>query len=85
MILVTGGAGYIGSHCVLSLLEKGHHVLVYDNLSTGHLRTIQILNKYGNLKFTNGDLLDCNLLQKVFDNFDIEAVIHFAAFSRAEE
>ncbi len=85
MILVTGGAGYIGSHCVLSLLEKGHHVLVYDNLSTGHLKTIQILNKYGNLKFTNGDLLDCNLLQKVFDNFDIEAVIHFAAFSRAEE
>ena len=85
MILVTGGAGYIGSHCVLSLLEKGHHVLVYDNLSTGHLKTIQILNKYGNLKFTNGDLLDCNLLQKVFDNFNIEAVIHFAAFSRAEE
>ena len=43
MILITGGAGYIGSHCVMALLEKGYKVLVYDNLSTGHIETINVL------------------------------------------
>ena len=56
-ILVTGGAGYIGSHCVLSLLEQNYNVIVLDNLSTGHIETIKILQNIGNVKFYKGDLL----------------------------
>lgn len=85
MILVTGGAGYIGSHCVLALLEKGHEVVVFDNLSTGHIETIETLNKYGKLYFMQGDLLNQNDLIKLFNNFEIDSVIHFAAFSQVGE
>ena len=85
MILVTGGAGYIGSHCVLSLLEKGYKVLVFDNLSTGHIETVETLGQYGDLTFIQGDLLNQNDLQKIFQDFDIESVIHFAAYSQVGE
>ena len=85
MIIVTGGAGYIGSHCVLALLEKGHEVVVFDNLSTGHIETIETLNKYGKLYFMQGDLLNQNDLIKLFNNFEIDSVIHFAAFSQVGE
>ena len=84
-ILVTGGAGYIGSHCVMALLEKGYEVIVFDNLSTGHIETIETLGKYGKLKFINGDLLNINSLQAMFENFQIDAVIHFAALSQVGE
>ena len=82
-ILVTGGAGYIGSHCVMALLEKGCDVVVFDNLSTGHIETVETLKNYGNLKFVQGDLLDKTSLKPVFENNQIDAVIHFAAFSQA--
>ena len=85
MILVTGGAGYIGSHCALALLEKEQDVLIFDNLSTGHIETIETLKKYGNLSFIQGDLLNKNEIKKAFDNFKIDAVIHFAAFSQVGE
>ena len=85
MILVTGGAGYIGSHCVLALLENNHDVVVYDNLSTGHIETIENLSNYGNLKFIFGDLLNKNKLEEVFINFKIDSVIHFAAHSQVSE
>ena len=60
MILVTGGAGYIGSHCVLKLLEKGYKVVIFDNLITGHKEIIDRLKTF-NLKgkiidFVHGDL-----------------------------
>ncbi|MBQ8847428.1 MAG: UDP-glucose 4-epimerase GalE [Candidatus Gastranaerophilales bacterium] len=84
MILVTGGAGYIGSHCVLSLLKKGIDVVVFDNLSTGHIETIETLKKFGNLKFYQGDLLNTDEIDKVFEN-KIDAVIHFAALSQVAE
>ena len=84
MILVTGGAGYIGSHCVLSLLKKGIDVVVFDNLSTGHIETIETLKKFGNLKFYQGDLLNTDEIKKVFEN-KIDAVIHFAALSQVAE
>lgn len=85
MILVTGGAGYIGSHCALALLEKGYDVLVFDNLSTGHIETVETLKKYGNLEFVRGDLLEPNSLRNALDGKNIDAVIHFAAFSQVGE
>ena len=85
MILVTGGAGYIGSHCVLKLLEKQTKVVVVDNLSTGHLETVETLKKYGDLTFYECDLLDKEALKKVFEQNKIDAVIHFAAFSQVGE
>ena len=85
MILVTGGAGYIGSHCALALLEQGYKVLVYDNLSTGHKETVETLSKYGDLEFVQGDLLNPIELNDLFKNFEIEAVVHFAAYSQVGE
>ncbi len=72
-VLVTGGAGYIGSHVVKLLGERGYEVLTYDNLSTGHEWAVL----YG--KLVVGDLADRNMLRKVFEEFRPEAVMHFAA------
>ena len=85
MILVTGGAGYIGSQCTLALLENGYDVAVFDNLSTGHLTTIENLQKYGNLKFFKGDLTNTQDISKLFKTTKIDAVIHFAALSQVGE
>lgn len=85
MILVTGGAGYIGSHCVLSLLKKGEKVVVFDNLYTGHIEIIKKLSKYGDLEFIQGDLRNKNDIEKVFEAFNIDAVIHFAALALVGE
>jgi len=84
MILVTGGAGYIGSHCVLALLRKNYDVLIFDNLSTGHIETVEKLKKYGNVEFLQGDLKNKTDIEKAFAK-PIEAVIHFAAFSQVGE
>lgn len=87
MILVTGGAGYIGSHMALKLLENNEKVVVFDNFSTGHIETIETLMKEGkdNFEFFEGDLLNLNDLNTLFKGRNIEAVIHFAAFSLVEE
>ena len=78
-ILVTGGAGYIGSHCVAALLERGADVVVADNLSTGHRAAL----KGGRLYV--GDVGDRAFLKSLFEQESIEAVIHFAAFSLVGE
>lgn len=85
MILVTGGAGYIGSHCVLALLKRGKDVVVFDNLSTGHKYTVENLAKQGNVDFVQGDLQNLEDIQSVFEKFEIEEVLHFAAFSQVGE
>lgn len=72
-ILVTGGAGYIGSHAVKLLLEKGHNVLVLDDLSTGHVRAVD-----PRAKLVIGDVTNLHLLQKLFKKYTIEGVMHFA-------
>ncbi len=85
MILVTGGAGYIGSHCVLSLLKKGEEVVVFDSLVTGHIETIETLKQYGKLKFVRGNLQNLSEILEVFENNDVTSVVHFAAFSQVGE
>ncbi|HWR58178.1 MAG TPA: UDP-glucose 4-epimerase GalE [Thermodesulfovibrionales bacterium] len=78
-IFITGGAGYIGSHVVKALGEKGHELIVYDNLSTGHEWAVL----FG--KLVEGDLSDMALLDAVIREFKPEAVIHFAALIQVEE
>ena len=78
-ILVTGGAGYIGSHTLIELIEKGEEVVVIDNLSKGHKEAVQ------GGTFYQGDLRNDEFLDEVFKKNDIEAVIHFAADSLVGE
>lgn len=85
MILVTGGAGYIGSHCVIALLDKGYEVVIFDNLSTGHIETVERLKNFGKVNFVKGDLLNKQDLNTLFKTYKIDAVIHFAAFSLVGE
>lgn len=85
MILVTGGAGYIGSHCVLALLKEDFTVHIFDNFSTGHKETVETLKKYGTLTYSEGDLQNKTDIKKVFENNKIDAVVHFAAFSQVGE
>lgn len=82
MILVTGGAGYIGSHCVLALLNQGYEVLVFDNFSTGHK---EIVEKFEKVKIFQGDLQNIDDIEEVFKSYKIDAVVHFAAFSQVGE
>ncbi|MCL0067938.1 UDP-glucose 4-epimerase GalE [Peptococcaceae bacterium] len=72
-ILVTGGAGYIGSHVIKALGEKGYEVITYDNLSTGHRWAVL----FGELEV--GDILDSKKLKEVFEKHKPDAVMHFAA------
>jgi UDP-glucose-4-epimerase GalE len=77
-ILVTGGAGYIGSHCCRALAAAGYHPVVFDNFSTGHRSFVS-----GSL--ATGDLRDKTALADVFKQHDIAAVMHFAAASLVGE
>lgn len=79
MILVVGGAGYIGTHMVRHLLEDGHEVIVLDNLSRGN----QDLLPGG--VFIEGNLGDEALLDELFSTYPVKAVMHFAAFSLVGE
>jgi UDP-glucose 4-epimerase len=73
-VLVTGGAGYIGSHTVQKLLDAGHEPVIYDNLSTGFKEAIP-----AGVKFIHGDVRESDLLHRTMKEHPIEAVIHFAA------
>lgn len=86
MILVTGGAGYVGSHLVMKLLEQVKEVIVFDSLELGHIETIETMQKYGSLKFVKGNLKNLDDIRGVFmSNKNIEAVVHFAAYSQVAE
>ena len=78
-VLVTGGAGYIGSHACKELARQGHDVIVFDNLSTGHHELV----KWG--AFAHGDILDPAALRRVMRRERVEGVIHFAAKSQVGE
>jgi UDP-glucose 4-epimerase len=85
-ILVTGGAGYIGSHLVKNLLKEGFSVLVLDNLSAGFIEPIEILKKeFENLEFIKIDLANKEKLEAMFFKEKIDTVMHFAAKVSVEE
>ena len=78
-ILVTGGAGYIGSITVRSLQNAGHEVVVFDNLICGHKEALT------NTSLIIGDLLNKKKIDSVFQSNKYDAVIHFAAYALAQE
>ncbi len=85
MILITGGAGYIGSHVVKQLLEKNEDLIVLDNLSTGFQKTIDTLQNIKKFCFINLDLKEIHKVEELFKKYKINTVIHFAAFSQVGE
>lgn len=87
MILVTGGAGYIGSHTLVELSKAGYDFVLYDNLSNSSQESIKrvekIINK--NIPFEKGDIRDIESLKKVFKKYNIDSVIHFAGLKAVGE
>ncbi|EXB72333.1 UDP-glucose 4-epimerase GalE [Acinetobacter sp. 230853] len=86
-VLVTGGAGYIGSHTCVELLQAGHEVIVLDNLSNSSeeaLHRVQQLTQKS-LVFIQGDIRDHQVLEQIFDEYKIDAVIHFAGLKAVGE
>jgi UDP-glucose 4-epimerase len=79
-VCVVGGAGYIGSHVVVALLEQNHSVLVYDNMSSG-----DAVNLQKGAAFVKGDILDQPYFEQTLRDFKADAVIHLAAFKAAGE
>lgn len=79
-ILVTGGAGYIGSHTVEALKNSGFTPIVYDNFSTGHELAVP-----DDVQLVEGDIHDVRFAKHIMEQFDIAAVIHFAAYSLVGE
>ena len=79
-LLVLGGAGYIGSHTAVELLDRGHEVVIADNLITGYKQAVP-----KEAVFYQGDIRDYNFLNNLFKKEKIDAVIHFAAFSLVGE
>ena len=86
-VLVTGGAGYIGSHTVLCLLEHGHNVYVLDDLSNSSIVSLDRVQALAGkvISFTKGSVLDASLLDKLFLDNVFDSVIHFAAFKAVGE
>ena len=86
-ILVTGGAGYIGSHTCVELLNEGYEVIVLDNLSNSSEKSLDRVEELTgkSLKFIKGDILDRDILHHVFETENIESVIHFAGLKAVGE
>ena len=86
-ILVTGGAGYIGSHTCVELLQAHHDVVVLDNLSNSSCEALVRVEALAgkSLEFVEGDIRDSQMLDQVFKQFQIDAVIHFAGLKAVGE
>lgn len=86
-ILVTGGAGYIGSHTCLELLNTGHEVVVLDNLSNSSVESLNRVQQLAqkSLKFVEGDIRNSQILDQIFQDNTIDAVIHFAGLKAVGE
>ncbi len=79
-VLVTGGAGYIGSHTVYALIEQGHEVVVVDNLVTGHRSDV-----HQEATFYHGSIADYRFMVEVLNKEQVDGIIHFAAYSLVAE
>ena len=81
MILITGGAGYLGSHTAVALLKAGHEVIILDNFSNSHHVTISKIERLSgkDLAFIEGDCRKKDVLDRVFSEYEVEAVFHMAA------
>ena len=86
-IMVTGGAGYIGSHTTVLLQEAGHEVVVFDNLCNSHAEVFNRINQITGITpvFVKGDIRDKSALRQVFAEYDIDCVIHFAGLKAVGE
>lgn len=87
-ILVTGGTGYIGSHTVVELQNKGHEVVIVDNLSNSNIKVLDAIEEISGIRpaFENFDLADISKTKDFFKrNQDINGIIHFAAFKAVGE
>ena len=88
-ILATGGAGYIGSHTCVKLVEAGHNVVIVDNLSNSSVRAVdrirEITGKPDEIVFYETDILDTKAMQEIFSEHAIDAVIHFAGLKAVGE
>lgn len=86
-ILITGGAGYIGSHCCLAALNAGYNVICLDSLERGYMEAVTRVEKLSNKKmvFIKCDLKDKDSIIEVFENNKIDLVIHFAAYKSVGE
>ena len=86
-ILVTGGTGYIGSHTVVELLQRGNNVIIVDNLSNSKIEVLDAIKKITgkDVKFYNINYLDREALEKVFEENEIDSVINFAGYKAVGE
>ncbi|UCX04400.1 UDP-glucose 4-epimerase GalE [Shewanella glacialimarina] len=86
-ILVTGGAGYIGTHTVIELLAIGQEVIIVDNLSNSSVEALKRVERISHktVTFYQGDVLNKALLQKIFSDHEIDSVIHFAGLKAVGE
>ncbi len=86
-ILVTGGAGYIGSHTVVALLGAGHGVVILDNLSNSSVDVVDRIERIAGIRpgFVEGDIRDRDVLARVFGEHEVSAVIHFAGLKAVGE
>ena len=86
-ILVTGGAGFIGSHTCVELLNAGYEVIVVDNLCNSSQESLRRVEKITgkNVKFYEADIRDTDVLNQIFDKESVECVIHFAGLKAVGE
>ena len=87
MVLVSGGAGYIGSHTAVELINAGYDVVVADNLSNSDMSGVEGVRKITgvDVPFVNVDCCDKEAFRKVFEQYNFNSVIHFAAFKAVGE
>ena len=87
MILVTGGAGYIGSHTLIELSQSGYQFIVLDNLCNSSSESLKRVEKITgkSIDFIQGDIRDAQVLKQIFAKYPISAVVHFAGLKAVGE